>query len=108
MSLIIDPLNIFAIILMQLANRYLKIDLTKIQEKIVIHPITQLAMYGSVIYLTTRNILTTLIIIVATYVLVHILFNENHHLNILPPKLLNKDITSAKELYKNNITVYHG
>ena len=105
MSFNFDPLNLFAIFLMQLANRYMKFDLTENQEKLMMHPFTQVAMYTSVVYLTTRNIPITLLVIFISYTCIYILFNEKHHLNLISP--LNKSDESAKEIYKNNVYKYH-
>ena len=105
MSLSLDPLNLFAIFLMQLANRYMKFDLTENQEKLMMHPFTQVAMYTSVVYLTTRNIPITLIVIFISYTCIYILFNEKHHLSIV--SYINKSDESAKDIYKNNVYKYH-
>ena len=105
MLLNFDPLNLFAIFLMQLANRYMKFDLTENQEKLMMHPYTQVAMYSSVIYLTTRNIPITLLVIILSYTCIYILFNEKHYMNLISP--VNKSDISTKEIYKNNILKYH-
>jgi hypothetical protein len=105
MSFNFDPLNLFAIFLMQLANRYMKFDLTENQEKLMMHPFTQIAMYTSVIYLTTRNMPITLLVIFISYTCIYILFNEKHYLNLISP--INKSDESAKEIYKNNVYKYH-
>ena len=109
MTFSFDPLTLFAIILVQLANRYMKFDLTEKQEKLIMHPWTQTAMYASVVYFTTRSIPLTLIIIVISYMCIYILFNEHHHLNVLSVKWLyqEKQVISPKEVYKTSISKYH-
>jgi hypothetical protein len=91
----------------------MKINITPAQEKILMHPLTQIAMYASIIYFTTKNVLLTCIIVLISYLFFFILFNENHRLNILPKewlykeKLISKKHPSCKETYKNNVALYH-
>ncbi len=113
MIIAFDPLIFLTIIVLQIANRYLKINITKAQEKIIMHPYTQFAMYFSIIYFTTRNLAYSLIIVLISYVFLTILFNENHKHNILSKawlkseNLISEQIFSQKELYKNNMNIYH-
>ena len=113
MIIAFDPLIFLTIIIIQIANRYLKINITKAQEKIIMHPYMQFAMYFSIIYFTTRNIVYSLIIVLISYVFLNILFNENHKHNILSKVWLKEQniisdiIYSQKEQYKNNINIYH-
>lgn len=109
-----DPLVLSSIMMLQIANRYLKISITTAQEKIVTHPISQLVMYSCIIYFTTRNIANTLVIVFISYIFVHILFNENHKNNILSKSWLFKEhiideisYKSCKDTYKRNMLVYH-
>jgi len=113
MIMTFDPLIFLTIIILQIANRYLKIDITKAQEKIIMHPYMQFAMYFSIIYFTTRNIAYTLIIVLISYIFLVILFNENHKHNILSKAWLKEQniisdiIYSQKEQYKNNLNIFH-
>lgn len=108
-----DPLVSLSIIMLQVSNRYMKINITPAQEKILMHPFTQIAMYASIIYFTTKNILLTLFIVIISYLFLVVLFNENHRLNILPKGWLYKEnltdikSESCKEKYKNNLEKYH-
>lgn len=112
MTFAFDPLTAFTLITLQMANKYMKLNITKAQEKILMHPATQFVMYFCVIYITTRKVLLSLVIVIITYILLHVLLNENNRFNILPKAWLYKerfisDYTSDKELYKNNIYTYH-
>jgi hypothetical protein len=108
-----DPLVSLSIIMLQVSNRYMRINITPAQEKILMHPITQISMYASIIYFTTKNILLTLFIVIISYLFLVVLFNENHRLNILPKDWLYKEklsdvmSESSKEMYKNNLEKYH-
>lgn len=113
MSIPFDPLVSLSIIMLQISNRYMKIQLTPAQERILTHPLLQIIMYTSIIYFTTKNIILTGIIVIVSYLFLVVLFNENHRLNILPKdwlfkeKLIHEPVTSNKETYKNNIEKYH-
>lgn len=109
-----DPVTVISIMLLQVANRYMRLNMTKAQEKLILHPYMQLAMYISVIYFTTKNLFYTAVITLVTYICVTILLNENHKLNILPKAWLYKEKIidekpdeSAKDKYKENLGKYH-
>ena len=107
-----DPLSSLLLIVLQISNKYMKLDITKAQEKIFFHPFTQTIMYFSVIYFTTRNVPLSLFIVLLTYILLYVLLNENHKYNILPKIWLyeNKIISkyeSDKEKYIENLNKYH-
>ena len=108
-----DPITLISIILLQMANRYMKLDMTKAQEKLIMHPYMQFIMYISVIYFTTKSIFYTAIIALLTYVFITILFNENHRLNVFPKvwlyneKIIEKEPERVKEKYIENINKYH-
>ena len=105
-----DPLTISALILMQIGSKYFTLDLTTAQQKIVKHPIIQFIIFFAIIYISTKNIFLSIIIIIITYLLIHILFNENNKNHILSKVWLKKeglikdnDIISSKILYQNNL-----
>jgi len=107
----IEPISIFFLILVQIGGRYLKIDLTKAQQKIINEPFFQAMILFALIYVTTKNVLTSITIVALVYLFVHILFNENHKYNILSKQWLKNEnfITdgnymSLKEIYLKNIS----
>lgn len=109
-----DPLILSSIMLLQISNRFMKINITKAQEKILYHPYTQVIMYFCIIYFTTRNLSNTIIIVIVSYVFLQILFNENHENNILSKSWLQKENLLQepikffnKDIYKMNINQYH-
>lgn len=108
-----DPLILFSIMLLQIANRYMKINITKAQEKLINHPYSQIIMYFCIIYFATRNVFNTVIIVIVSYVFMNILFNENNKHNIFSKSwlykenLINEPLPSYKDEYKNNIKNLH-
>ena len=113
MSFEFDPVFSLAIMFLQISHRFMKISLTTAQEKLLMHPIAQFAMYASIIYFSTRNMILTCIIVILSYLFIFVLFNENHRLNILPKEwlhrenLINEKFIPNKHLYKQNIEKYH-
>jgi hypothetical protein len=112
MSINFDPLSIMTIVLVQIGGKYLNFEITKAQEKILKHPIVQSIIFFSIIYITTKNLLLSFTILVLTYIMFKILFNENHKYNILSNEWLKKEgllihdnIVSLKNLYYHNMKI---
>ena len=107
-----DPLAILSIVFLQLGSKYIKLDITNAQEEIIKHPLSQIILFGCLIFFTTKNIYITIIVVIISYLFIHILFNEKHDLNVLPTEWLYrnnyiKEINSNKDLYINNLNKYH-
>lgn len=106
----IEPISIFLLILVQIGGRYLKIELTKAQQKIINEPYIQAIILFAIIFVATKNIITSIMIVVIVYLFVYILFNENHKYNIFSKQwlknenfIIDNNYISMKELYKKNI-----
>ena len=107
----LEPLSIIFLILVQIGGRYLKIELTPAQQKIINNVVIQSIILFAIILMATKNIANSLIIVCFTYLCINILFNENHKYNILSKKWLideniisGNDYKSLKEIYINNIS----
>jgi len=107
----LEPLSIIFLILVQIGGRYLKIELTPAQQKIINNVVIQSIILFAIILMATKNIANSLIIVCFTYLCINILFNENHKYNILSKKWLieeniisNNDYKSLKEIYIKNIS----
>jgi hypothetical protein len=99
------------LILVQVGGRYLKIELTPAQQKIINNVFFQSIILFAIILMATKNIVNTLIIVCFIYLCVKILFNENHKYNILSKKwLVDENIISGnnykslKEIYIKNVS----
>jgi len=98
-----DPFSLIIVFLFHMGNRFLKINLTKAQENLVAHPIAQVAMYFCIIYYSTKNIYHTIAIVSIAYVVLNVLFNENHKYNMLSEKwLVEQNIRETNKEYKEN------
>ena len=107
----LEPLSIIFLILVQIGGRYLKIELTPAQQKIINNVVIQSIILFAIILMATKNIANSLIIVCFTYLCINILFNENHKYNILSKKWLIdeniisvNDYKSLKEIYIINIS----
>lgn len=107
----IEPLSMIFLILVQIGGRFLKIELTPAQQKIINNVIIQSIILFAIILMATKNIVNSLIIVCFIYLCVNILFNENHKYNILSKRwLIEENIISSnnykslKEIYKKNIS----
>jgi hypothetical protein len=107
----IEPLSMIFLILVQIGGRFLKIELTPAQQKIINNVIIQSIILFAIILMATKNIVNSFIIVSFIYLCVNILFNENHKYNILSRRWLiqeniisSNDYKSLKEIYKKNIS----
>jgi hypothetical protein len=107
----LEPLSMIFLILVQIGGRYLKIELTPAQQKIVNNVVIQGVILFAIILMATKNVANSLIIVCFIYLCANILFNENHKYNILSKKWLieeniisGSDYKSLKELYIKNIS----
>lgn len=106
----IEPMSMIFLILVQVGGRYLRIELTPAQQKIINNVVIQSIILFAIILMATKNIGNSLIIVCFIYLCVNILFNENHKYNVLSKKWLVEEniISSAnykslKDTYLKNI-----
>lgn len=106
----IEPLSIMFLILVQFGGRYLKIELTQAQQKIINNSIFQTILLFSIIFMATKSLAKSVIIVSLLYIFINVLFNENNKYNVLSKKWLikekilkNTNIKSLKDIYKKNI-----
>jgi len=106
----IEPLSILFLILVQFGGRYLKIELTPAQQKIINNAIFQTIILFSIVYMATKSFAKSVIIVSLIYISINCFINENHKYNVLSKKWLIKekilkksDKKPLKEIYKKNI-----
>jgi hypothetical protein len=106
----IEPMSMIFLILVQVGGRYLRIELTPAQQKIINNVVVQSIILFAIILMATKNIGNSLIIVCFIYLCVNILFNENHKYNVLSKKWLveeniisSSNYKSLKETYLKNI-----
>ena len=88
-----DPILIGSIILMQIGARYLDLDLTPFQKNLLKNKIIQTIILFGIIYIPIRDLKRSLLILILIYLIIYVLFNENHNYNLFSKKFLfNKGI----------------
>ena len=98
----VDPLAIASAFIMHTGNR--KDNLTAAQKEIVDHPLSKLIILFGLFYITTRNLKWSCILLLLYYVLVYVLLNETHPMNVLSPKwLVDKGYIEENTLSKWNL-----
>jgi ABC-type multidrug transport system fused ATPase/permease subunit len=110
MDISYEPLSIITLILVQIGGRFLKFDLTHVQQKLINHPVVQAIILLAMIFFATKNLLVSVLIVLVVFLFLYILLNENHKYNLLPRKWLSEEseiidtsVKSIKEIYKENI-----
>lgn len=106
----VEPISILMLLLVQVGGRFLKFELTKAQEKLIQNSIVQAIILFAIVFITTKNLITSILLVTLVHVCMHILFNENSRYNILSKKWLQNEkllkddkLTSLKDIYYRNI-----
>ena len=102
----LEPISMLFLVIVQIGGRYLKIDLTPAQQKLINNTVFQSIIMFSIILMATKNIAKSLIIVCFIYICVNILLNENHRYNILSKKWLVDEKIINKEKYKSLKDLY--
>jgi len=101
-ALISDPILIISLILMQIGAKYLDLQLTEFQKKLIKNNFIQVIILFGIIYIPVRDVFKTIFIVLIIYLLIYVLFNENHRLNIYSKRwLFNEGIISEYNDIKN-------
>jgi hypothetical protein len=77
-----DPMLIISLILMQIGAKYLDLQLTEFQKRLIKNNFIQAIILFGIIYIPVRDVFKTIIIVALIYLVIYVLFNENHKLNI--------------------------
>jgi len=102
-----DPILIGSVILMQIGARHLDLELTPFQRQLLKNKVIQGIILFGIIYIPVRDFKKTLLILILIYLIVYVLFNENHNYNLFSKKFLfnngiiNKYNDIKKKYYMN-------
>lgn len=83
-----DPVLIISLILMQIGAKYLDLELTDFQKKLIKNNFIQAIILFGIVYIPVRDIFKSFIIVCLIYLMIYVLFNEKHKLNIYSKKWL--------------------
>ena len=93
----------------QVGGRHLTFQFTSAQQKLLQHPYGQMFILYAMFYISTRSLLVAALLLVVYLILVNVLLNENHPLNILSRDwlkkegFLEKDAPSRSQMYKESL-----
>lgn len=104
---VFDPILIFSVVAMQVGARYLDLELTDFQKKILKNRIVQTFILLGLIYVPIRDIKRSIFVLILIYLVIYVLFNENNYYNLFPKKFLYsegilKDYNDLKKKYYDN------
>ncbi len=98
----------------QVGGRHLTFHFTSAQQKLLQHPYGQMFILYAMFYISTRSLLVSVLLLVVYLILVNVLLNENHPLNILSRDwlkkegFLEKNAPSRSQMYKDNVAKLNG
>jgi hypothetical protein len=104
-----DPVLILSVILIQIGARHLDLELTDFQKKILKNKLIQAIILFGLIYIPVRDVKKALFIVLLIYLMIYVIFNENHNYNLFSKRYLYKEgiikeFNDMKEKYYNNIS----
>lgn len=106
-----DVFSLASTFVMHVGARHMNMELTAAQKQIVAHPLTKIAILFAMFYVSTRSVWWSAILILAYVVVVNMLLNEKHPMNIFSKKWLISQglIPGEKEdpEEKKPIDIYH-
>ena len=99
--------DIFAIMsafLMHSGARHVSFDLTDVQKKIISLPFTKFLILFAMFYISTRNLYWSFLLLLLYIMLIKVLINEKHALNILPKSWLHSEGFITEKI--NHVDLY--
>ena len=92
---------------MQVGARYLDLELTDFQKKLLKNKVIQTFILLGLIYIPIRDIKRSIIVLIIIYLIIYVLFNENNYYNLFSKKFLYdegilKDYNDLKKKYYDN------
>jgi hypothetical protein len=109
---VFDPILIFSVVAMQVGARYLDLELTEFQKKLLKNKVIQTLILLGLIYVPLRDIKRSIMVLILIYLVIYVLFNENNYYNLFPKKFLyNQGILKnyddmKKKYYDNYINLF--
>ena len=110
-----DMLAILAAFIMHAGARHISFDLTDAQKKLLSTPLSKAVILCALFYISTRSIKWTIVLLALYFIVINMLLNENHPLNIFSPGWLlsqgfvqkNSEDKSYTDLYIKNISSFN-
>mgnify|MGYP001187378363 FL=1 len=100
----IEPLSLMSIALIHIGSKYLTLELTEQQKEMLKHPLSQIIILTAILYVSTKDIYKTLLLVVTIYLFIYVIFNENHPMSIIiPNNEIKRHYIDSFNLEKNNL-----
>ena len=114
-----DLFSIASTFLMHVGSRHVNIELTAAQKKVLSHPVSKIAILFAMFYISTRSIMWSIILILTYVVIINMLLNEKHPLNVFSQRWLQTegiidskgypdDNKSPIDIYRENLKKLEG
>lgn len=94
----LDPLSLLSIAVIQIGSRHLSLNLTEYQKRMLQHPLTQMIILFSLVYVSTKDLKTSLIVVTLIYVSIHIIFNDENEFSIVM-----RDMEDIRKNYESHL-----
>ena len=110
-----DMLAIAAAFIMHAGARHISFDLTDAQKKLLSTPFSKAIILSALFYISTRSIKWTIVLLGLYFIVINMLLNETHPLNVFSPGWLlaqgfiqkNSEDKSYTDLYMKNVSTFH-
>ena len=110
-----DMLAIVAAFIMHAGARHISFELTDAQKKLLSTPFSKGIILAALFYISTRSIKWTIVLLGLYFIVVNMLLNENHPLNVFSPEwLLTQGFVEKKsqdksytDLYMKNVATFN-
>lgn len=106
-----DPISIVSAFFMHVGARHIQLELTDAQRQLMSHPVTKYVILFAMFYVSTRSVLWSVVLLGAYFLMIYMLLNEKHPMNVLSRRWLQsrgfltmeKEEASAIEMYRSNL-----
>lgn len=78
----IDPMAILSAFFLHVGARNIQFDFTAAQKRLMASPITRMVVLFAMFYVSTRSLLWSITLVLLYFLLISMLLNENHPLNV--------------------------
>jgi hypothetical protein len=102
-------LTAFSMLMMNMGSRYLALDISRTQERILKYKIVRRITIFCMFYVATRDVLTSFILMILFIILGSSLFNEQSNFCMLPRAMRNVEVDITEEEYasaKKTVELY--
>jgi len=109
-----DILAILAAFIMHSGARHINFELTDAQKKLLSTPFSKAVILAALFYISTRSIKWTAVLLGTYFIVINMLLNEKHPLNVFSPSWLlaqgfverNSQDKSYTDMYMKNVSMF--